>query len=477
MNSEPVSQNPDIFRGDHAIGDGGPLKCHHPSFEDDMWVSSFDENGDFLEVSFEASPDYQTVKNTNKQFFHVLAGKKRRQEQPDASAKPKRKEFTKRLSQIASRVSTSIRANTHSNTSFSSKFQKKQKRVRNLSKKVLQKLEKERKRRKRQPIPSTTDSTTQGLTSSESKAVRSLSPTSPISVDAGKTQEPGSRQSSNTFDTEHSGKSDVGESANATMLYRDQQVSPTWGRHQNHGEDQPDLSASEQPRTHITTGPLSLESVDAGRTQEPRSRQSSNTFDTEHSEKSDAGESANATILYRDQQVSSNWGHYQKYTSMSSEQGHQEDQLDLSASPEQKIGIEAGPLSLILDEIENAENETRERINKLEHTFNDEEKSQDLVLVASPIHENEPGPINKLGQETYEDDTTNSKKKHLDYRARRKSTRDAGPFRETMSAVQDATKREDALVIHGWKATQDARWVVFALLLLLVSTIIPYYWL
>ena len=175
-------------------------------------------------------------------------------------------------------------------------------------------------------------------------------------------------------------------------------------------------------------------------------------------------------MLYSDQQVSTNWGHHhQKHTSVSSEQGHQEDQLDLSASPERKMGNAAGPLSIILDEIESAE--PREHINKLEHTSKDEEKSQDLVLISSPIHSKVPGPIkNKLGQ-----DTTNSKKKQFDYRAHRKSTSNAGPVRETMSAVPDVTKREGDVMICGWKVTKDTRWVVLAILLLLVSTIIPYY--
>ena len=193
--------------------------------------------------------------------------------------------------------------------------------------------------------------------------------------------------------------------------------------------------------------------------------------DTEDSGKSDVGESANTTMLYSDQQVSTNWGHHhQKHTSVSSEQGHQEDQLDLSASPERKMGNAAGPpLSIILDEIESAE--PREHINKLEHTSKDEEKSQDLVLISSPIHSKVLGPIkNKLGQ-----DTTNSKKKQFDYRAHRKSTSDAGPVRETMSAVPDVTKREGDVMICGWKVTKDTRWVVLAILLLLVSTIIPYY--
>lgn len=473
MTTETISQRSTIFRGDDIVKGGNtPCPFINPSFEDDMWVSSFDENGDFLEVSFEASPDH---KSTNiamkKNLFHVVAARKRSRQGQQRSApaeEPRRKEFAKRLSHFASRVSTSIKVTTNATSSLIAKMEKekKQKGVKQLSKKFLRKLEKERKRKQSHscsPISAAAHPAKTGYTTAESKEIGAMSQAAnssklqASSLDASSTahEQTPLVPSSDTIETEHSEKSDVGESSNIQILYTDQQVTS----HLDYQNADCSEQTDQKPDAKCTTTrPRTEAKVDVGPSTNKVARclESSGTSGSE--ETNDIGERANTTILYSDQQVSSTWGNHDQQhqtdgcTSTAVGGGHSQDQTDLSNVKQYTPGSGADTIALCLDSDETSEIETSDSRNKpqsLSVEAVDLFSSQDMALAhILPRH-----------------DATATIKKKFDYRTNQSK---AKILREAKQA------EEDSRCAFRLKTMKQNRLILFALFLLLASITLMY---
>eukprot|EP00980_Cylindrotheca_fusiformis_P019687 scaffold6870_cov121-Cylindrotheca_fusiformis.AAC.14 len=477
MSSETITQKSEMFRGEDATVSrwAASGRLVNPSFEDDMWVTSFDENGDFLEVSFEASPVHSiSASNKNKNFLGALAGKRSRHHHDDdpESGKAKRKEIKKRISKIASRVTTTLKDRTnHISAASGNKRDASQQQARSLSKKFLRRIDKDEKRRKQHPNTSATAAPTAPKnTSQESKpmktayAVDSAKKESIRHIDASDTSGALVAQSSDTSETISSELSDMGESKLTQTLYRDQQILLNWDdeirvqpreTHKNGKSVTPQKTKrlEEQPLPTVeTTTPEPLpERKGNGSTQKmPCTESELNTASSE--ELSSTEELVNTTTLYKDQQVlSSNWGRDEKtiYSNSTSVERHNRSPSELEAT---HVGTRR--LSLVLFD-EKADNR-RSIIDRESKTLTFVTPTKEHKLMSPPI------------RRASERGMSNSKKK-FNYRTSRKSTREDKKSGE-------ATRKTRAVYLRNLvRKTPNTRWLAISVFLLLVASILSPY--